>query len=659
MFEASCISVSGRISSREEWDCFVERLLATGLIDDDSTVALDSGESDEDSPQQENSNAQSSTDAHSRRRRIREMRCSGPGRFATTSAIEWCNHVWARTRPFGSQVGDLTFEDFCKYLTDDFLGSSEQPSPVIETQRSLVTAQKQIATLERIVKEWAPDTIQTRQMLEMTVILQQELEKTRGPVESLVQRAHGALIAQATSPQRNGHRQDASSFAFQTIRRDDLERRCASCRIRGRVQAVDKDGRRRASPLVLSDKFGHTGANSLETSLATDRNGTMVEVVSLRSIGALDVDVRFALNCHAAHRELMLSSYFPAWMGYSKTSELYYEYLPKSISLASFLNRAGPLLESQPLFASIISQTLAAFCDLAEQSTFRIIKNLSPENIFLLDHGTKVILGRIAWGDKEVCKPQLTQRGFQAFDTFAWQRTRERDLLSAFASIVHGCLGIERTINTQSRGTLSSSTAQDDTIPVFHRLQCTSGIRVIAKTLFRLSLPSSAPGKVWRCVRMVDSGTNLHTTQEKFSSRSLRSQVVALHDPDALEFFASGPGLVRVFLQEFEWWQDPSDLGRSSDSGFAGASLMCKVSVVPAPITSHESQMDASSSLHAQKVSRELATVLSACVHSAQSEHGHITLRDLQARGNIFSVDSLDFEAIQDDFQIHLGASSR
>ncbi|GBG29482.1 Protein kintoun [Hondaea fermentalgiana] len=655
-FEASCLSLPGRITCREEWDAFTRRLVATGLLDaHDDPFGDDDDDDDDDENNDDDFNddlAIRTATRHAQHKQQQQRRASASESWTKkaepNNAKAWCKSVWARTRPFGSNGEDITFEDVCRFLRQDFADQLEG-DPVLEARRALTTAKQQIAALGRVVENWAPDATQTRQMIEMAIVLHKDLDSLQEPVQALAQAQHSDFVLQATSPRRNGQRCDPTPFAFQQTRCRDIEQRCATYRVRGAPLRVDARGRRRTSPLKLSDKLRHTQDKSLEVSLASTSSGALIEVVTLRgSTEASDDDIAFALNCHAAHRELMLSSYFPDWMGYSRSSEIYYEHIPGCQSLASLLDRIGPMEESQPLLAAILAQTLAALCDLLEQSTFTIRSPLGPQNVFLVDKGTRVVVGAVDWGSKETCHSRRGTRGPELFDVFAWQRARERAFLGAFATIIGACLGTTIDTNTSCSTREQSNDDADDAptcTTVFTRAQCDAGIRVSVDTTFRLSLPPSAPGKLWRCARLVDSGVD--PTGE--SSSGLRSQIVALHDPDSLEFYASRPGLVRMYLQELEWWQDPSDLGRLETSA---PSMMCKVSVVPDRADAKRSEQP--------RLSSQLGAVLSACQQGSKAKHGHLLgLRELQSRSALLDVEAIDFEAVQDDFHVYVGAGEK
>ena len=106
---------------------------------------------------------------------------------------------------------------------------------------------------------------------------------------------------------------------FQMRNLETVERKARQARVRA-LAFVGTDGRRVANPKPLPDAFGHALARAypqggVKCYLARSGSGKMVEVVRIprRDVSADQSNACF--NSHAAHRQLILSPYFPDWMG--------------------------------------------------------------------------------------------------------------------------------------------------------------------------------------------------------------------------------------------------------------------------------------------------------------------------------------------------------
>lgn len=634
-FASCCTSVPGRISSNSEWASFESRMLASGLLSDEA------------------------------------------GR-------EWLSGVWARVRPFGQSSGPtLSLDMFCAMLREDFAASVGQ-EPAGRMRESLVQLKGQLESLQDVVHTWDPDARQTEQMIHLTTTLFRDFEESKLAVAAMEEEQRSAFLTSGTgtdgvsSDRAGGTRRGwmgprAGALDFQDACATQLYRACESARVRGGLTSVDNAGRKRASAFKLADKLGHVKGKSLDVTLGESARGQLVEVVALDCPAGTDADVCFASNCHAAHRELVLSVHFPQWRG-TRHAELYYEHHCDAVCLGKMVKRCGPLSHPQPLLAAVLSQTLAALVDLHEQCTVNVEAPLTADNVFLVDGGARVVLGRIAWGAKRA-------RGDRDKDAL-WQAERECLLVASFGTIVATTLGLDqdpRLLSQHSTLLLpkelcpssSSSDSEGRYQYVVGRCECEAGLRLAQGQGFRLSLPTSSAGMVWRCVRMADSGTRVAATsstssgQISSSSRSAKTKstttrVATVENPERLEFRARNPGVARLFLREMEWWQVDDDdeeetkrVAQDLAPANAGASIVCKVSVVAKP-DSDEGGVTA--------VPAALKALVASCAplrgpSGPQQCHMRVRLRDLKdtvlRRAPAASDD--DDDDVRDDLAIHLG----
>jgi len=176
----------------------------------------------------------------------------------------------------------------------------------------------------------------------------------------------------------------------------------------------------------------------------------------------------------------------------------------------------GIFNESQPLFQSIVRQTLSGFSDIVCQSTFSITRSVDIKQLFLTEGGSRLLFGKIAWGSK--CIASEIQK---------WSRTREQQLMHDFGTIIRELLGVYSN---------SASSIASDGVVTYSGADAEAGLTVVEGTRFKLLLPTATFGKLWRC----------HIAE---------SSILSLQCPDELEFLAIGPGTIRVAMQEIDWWQ--------------------------------------------------------------------------------------------------------
>jgi len=84
----------------------------------------------------------------------------------------------------------------------------------------------------------------------------------------------------------------------------------------------------------------------------------------------------------------------------SVPQDLYYEHLPDATCLENCVARRGILIEPQPLLYGVLANLIDALCDIVEQSSFAICCPLTLANVFLIEGGTQVVLGRVRWGER-------------------------------------------------------------------------------------------------------------------------------------------------------------------------------------------------------------------------------------------------------------------
>ena len=131
----------------------------------------------------------------------------------------------------------------------------------------------------------------------------------------------------------------------------------------------------------------------------------MVEIVRIprRDVSAEVSNACF--NCHAAHRQLILSPYFPGWMGLGHKNinrsedhvDICYAY-HRTVSLGSIIRKHGPLKETQPVCRFVARHVLMALIDVVEQSTHRVFGRLTMDNIRIAPQCKRVYVGGIQWG---------------------------------------------------------------------------------------------------------------------------------------------------------------------------------------------------------------------------------------------------------------------
>jgi len=418
-------------------------------------------------------------------------------------------------------------------------------------------------------------------------------------------------------------------------------------RVRSSLILVDNSGRKRTTPFKLIDRLGHTIRRSLDLTLGQTVDEELVEIVDLNSPTATDEDVLFACNCHAAHRELILSKHFPSWMGYSKDRKLYFEHFTDAQCLGVLIEKYGVLIEPQPLLYSIISQVLVALRDILEQCTFEILSPLSLNNVFLVNNGTKVILGGIHWGEKY----SLLQATSSNAQYVKWHRNREQKLVCDFGNMLREIIGISSSGVELFHGKQQGETS--DLCYTFSRAECDSGFRIAVGSKFRVNLSGSDTGKKWKIEKIGDAGTGareLLSSTLSPTKRALRSAVLEVESPDTLEFRAIQPGQCRILFKEMEWWQHSAqpNLTKSKHTRQTrpDASFTCKVSV----IKPHDKA-------DRMPCSPGFMAVISACTFSnGEVYEGQIRLNDLQETYDMFQhADNTDEFELIDDYNIFLG----
>jgi hypothetical protein len=684
LFESCCETLPQRCASRAEWHAFVTRLAAA-----DSRL----GETE----------------------------------------LRVLERVWDRTggRALGGGPetgGDergLLFDEFVQVLVDDAasgrLGPRVRAGLAAETERaglsqalspavdkldaSLGRVHQQLDSLGTLCREWALDGPHLSQVLEVTRLLQAEQRRAAPRVSALVARIEAAYLGSGGSGGADAVARSAA--AFQLSRAADVERVCSATSVRGALAMVDEKGNRLSKPMRLSDRLGvavRGGASSsssqssfsassllsskaagavtsgLELTLGQTRDGELVAVVALNGSGVSDQEIAFASCSHAALRELILSRHVPKWMGHSRSGELFFEHLVGAVSVEQLLHKHGVLVEPQPLLQSIAAQACEALADVLEQSTFELLAPISAHNLFLVNDGARVVLGRLEWGDRPEFLGALdshdlaTARAAQAA-LARWHRARESRLLGDLGRVLRALVGLPPAAETQSHLAASGLRPQQEASPtdghkqwVFSRAQCSGGLRVAEGDRFRLALPPSAPGKVWRCAKIADTGAAAFPStdaagqgQGKGQPHQLatRSTILQLEAPATLEFLARRPGLCRVLLREAEWWQAESDTPaataaqlqqRTDDDGAAalhGASMLCRINVTAKGETAAAERAACSPAL--------LALIATCCsVHHDKAASG-LTLRALQRKYDLLRLDVIDEQRVMDDLAAWTG----
>jgi hypothetical protein len=279
---------------------------------------------------------------------------------------------------------------------------------------------------------------------------------------------------------------------------------------------------------------------------------------------------------------------------------------------------------------------VSALVDLVQMSTFSINSPLSARNVFLTERGSRVVLGRIDWGEK------------MPIEDFRVLAKRESALVRDFGVIVSQALGLDqqRAPEPSSRDSGATETTEEGRQQfVFSRVECDVGITIKTGELFRLDLPCK-PRRVWRCIRVTDA-----RSVDPASNRNnpLSSSVVRLDNPERLEFSAkTQPGSCRVLLQEVEWWQadDLADVDPLKPAdGVRGTVLLCKINVV-----------DPSQESDRSSCSPTLSAIMAACrVVTRGGAFNEVKLANLRDKYHVLN-DNFSSDEVSSDFDTFTGA---
>jgi len=509
--------------------------------------------------------------------------------------LDWMHSFWTRARLSGDQEQGISFRDFCTQVKTGF---SDQifDSKVVEIYRELQLASKQIKNLELAAEGWACNKQHAQQMFEVMKGMERDLEEAEGNVKSFFQAQRAFFLSENATDVANSVCEDPRKFLDDN--ETEIERRCSKLRVRNAPIKVDLHERRRMSPFKLGDKLGHVRNKSLDVTLGKSGENSLVEIVDLRSQTATLSDVEFACHCHAAHRQLLLSSHFPDWMG-RLSGTLYFQHFADAVSLKVLLNRFGHMKEKSPIFISTLSQIVNAFGDLVEMTTFKWQGKLSTGNVFLVDEGSRVIIGKVRWKGMEIAKT-----------TVEWlnvQRGRERSLLESLGEIIRDMTGMDKSQSAQLSHELVSKRSEDneDRI-VFSRDDCEKGIRVPEGFEFQIELHDPRSGFSWRACQV--SGHQIECVS-----------------PDRLIFVASEAGSCILTFKEEDWWKDVKPPRRMSKENEVDDEVFsCQIDVI---------------SLRGKQVgSPVLRSIMNSCDLSGKATHNQLRVRDLQARHELLNL---------------------
>lgn len=233
-----------------------------------------------------------------------------------------------------------------------------------------------------------------------------------------------------------------SPINFQAQRRVDIDEACEDLHVE-KVRLSDLSGRQRQHAVDLKDPMGHAGSwlskarlSGYETVLGIPQehgdSAVLVEVVRPSGVEAkgwtLAKQAELVYTTHMAHRDLVLSKYFPHWMGITKRDWLVYKHY-RVVSMDALLRHCSDskIPEDSSLAVALRYHLLRAFADLSTMSTFDWESALSTENVFWDKTTGQLLLGKIHWSDPA-----------DSSDT-QWAQKRDVGLLRNYGNILERC----------------------------------------------------------------------------------------------------------------------------------------------------------------------------------------------------------------------------
>lgn len=221
--------------------------------------------------------------------------------------------------------------------------------------------------------------------------------------------------------------------AFYQANIEAIERHCAKVSMESK-NMCDMSGRSRTVGLKLKTMFGH-GERPV---LGCTRSGVLVEMVELG---------KDTLLAHCAHRELVLSTHFPQWMGTMNSEFVCYEYIA-AVPLVALIQQSNSFKDDKSPFAQhLIRQLSRALYDLSHQSSFHVdCSMLSEKDVLIADGGKRIVLGNVRWGE------DLPEE-----EEGVWVREREKGLIEAYGRILSKVFTRKRGAKLQALLWLCSS----------------------------------------------------------------------------------------------------------------------------------------------------------------------------------------------------------
>lgn len=192
------------------------------------------------------------------------------------------------------------------------------------------------------------------------------------------------------------------------------------------------------------DRFGH-GLNheyGIFTTVALFKQNNMpIEIIACPKYGQPYNCINKISNTISAHKQLLLSEYFPDFRG-SDTFKLddytiYYYTAVKGYPL-SYLLKIKKCKETDPFFRYLCRKILLSFQQLLKMSTHVFSYPLNCDNIMISDEGITIMLGNINW-DYEINPVTI--------NTFKFLEERESKLVDSFGNIIKTILNTSNNSN--------------------------------------------------------------------------------------------------------------------------------------------------------------------------------------------------------------------
>ena len=224
--------------------------------------------------------------------------------------------------------------------------------------------------------------------------------------------------------------------------------------------------------------------------LARSGRGRMLGVVRVPRRDVNPDHSNACFNSHCAHRQLILSPYFPDWAGIGRKNanespdhvDLCYAY-HKTKSLGALVRQHGPMLETRPLCRWLAHHVLMALVDVHEQSTHSVLGRISMEDIRVSSDCTRVYVGGIQWG------PELDVSVPRAARSIEQNAVREGMLVSALGDVIHGMITGQRYFPPEKHDMTLGLDLMEEHVLEFSAQMCRNGLRIPPRTRFDIIMP--------------------------------------------------------------------------------------------------------------------------------------------------------------------------